>query len=205
MSKSKKILHSILRPFLWPGMICRQRNIRNKYVWISFAKKLHSLGEGSYVGANPQLHGAQYMDIGKNFRAGAGLNLQAWDSYAGETFQPCLTIGDDVMLTDYIQISCAHRVQIGDRVIAGQNVYISDNDHGDTSAATLQIPPEQRKLSVKGPVVIEEDVWIGRNVCILSGVHIGKGAVIAAGAVVNKDVPAYSVVGGIPARILKQP
>ena len=52
-------------------------------------------------------------------------------------------------------------------------------------------------------VIIEKDVWIGSNVTILAGVHVGRGATLAAGAVVNKDVPAYCIVGGIPAKILK--
>lgn len=52
-------------------------------------------------------------------------------------------------------------------------------------------------------VIIEKDVWIGSNVTILAGVHVGRGATIAAGAVVNKDVPPYSIVGGVPAKVLK--
>ena len=52
-------------------------------------------------------------------------------------------------------------------------------------------------------VIIEKDVWIGSNVTILNGVHVGRGATIAAGAVVNKDVPPYSIVGGVPAKLIK--
>lgn len=52
-------------------------------------------------------------------------------------------------------------------------------------------------------VIIEKDVWIGSNVTILAGVHVGRGATIAAGAVVNKDVPPYSIVGGVPAKLIK--
>lgn len=55
----------------------------------------------------------------------------------------------------------------------------------------------------KGDVVVDDDVWIGYRVTILSGVHIGKGAVIAAGAVVTKDVPPYAVVAGVPAKVIK--
>lgn len=56
----------------------------------------------------------------------------------------------------------------------------------------------------KGPIIIEDDVWIGTNAIILSGVRVGKGAVIAAGSVVSKDVPAYSIVGGVPARTIRK-
>ena len=55
----------------------------------------------------------------------------------------------------------------------------------------------------KGDIVIDDDVWIGYGAMIMSGVHVGQGAVIAAGAVVTKDVPAYAVVGGVPAKIIK--
>lgn len=55
----------------------------------------------------------------------------------------------------------------------------------------------------KGDIVLDDDVWIGYNVTILSGVHIGQGAIVAAGAVVTKDVPPYAIIGSVPARIIK--
>ena len=55
----------------------------------------------------------------------------------------------------------------------------------------------------KGNIVVDDDVWIGQNTTILSGVHIGQGAVVAAGSVVNKDVPPYAIVGGVPAKLIK--
>ena len=54
------------------------------------------------------------------------------------------------------------------------------------------------------PVIIEDDVWAGANITILKGVTIGRGCVIAAGAVVNKSMPPYSIIGGVPARVLKR-
>lgn len=65
------------------------------------------------------------------------------------------------------------------------------------------IREDEKPLNLDKDVVVESDVWIGRNVCLLSGVHIGRGAIIAAGAVVTKDVPPYCIVGGVPARFIK--
>ena len=60
-----------------------------------------------------------------------------------------------------------------------------------------------REAISKGDIIVKDDVWIGRNALIMSGVNIGQGAVIAAGAVVTKDVPPYAVVGGVPARVIR--
>ena len=57
--------------------------------------------------------------------------------------------------------------------------------------------------TIKGPIIIDDDVWIGYGATILSGVHIGQGAVIAAGAVVTSDVPPYAIAGGVPAKVIK--
>ena len=198
----KKFVLALAAPFYSPAVLRRKAEIRNRLAWKLQEKQLKSCGAGASVGRNFQVLGPQYISIGKSFAAGDDLKLQAWDSYAGETFTPKLTIGDNVVLTDYTQISCAQEIRIGNNVLAGQSVYISDNDHGTTDLECLQIPPMKRKLHMKGAVVIEDDVWIGRCVTILSGVHIGKGAVIAAGAVVTRDVPAYTVVGGAPAKVI---
>lgn len=93
---------------------------------------------------------------------------------------------------------------IGNGVVTGRMVMITDNSHGHThSLSELNLTAFQRPLVSKGAVVIDEYVWIGEQVCIMPGVHIGKGAIVAANSVVTKDVPPYTVVGGCPAKILK--
>jgi acetyltransferase-like isoleucine patch superfamily enzyme len=79
-------------------------------------------------------------------------------------------------------------------------VTITDNSHGRTDADSLDVPPAHRDIVSKGPVIIGKNVWIGDKATILPGVKIGDGAVIAANAVVTKDVPAKCVVAGSPAR-----
>ena len=87
-------------------------------------------------------------------------------------------------------------------MLTGKWVTITDNSHGETDKDTLGMRPQKRTITSKGPVVIGNNVWIGDKATILPGVIIGDGAVIAANAVVTKDVPAYSVVGGNRAKII---
>lgn len=117
--------------------------------------------------------------------------------------KPVLTIGNNVSIGEYSHITCANKVIIGDGLLTGRFVLITDNSHGQNSISEMEVRPLDRKVYSKGHVVIEENVWIGDKVTILPGVTVGRGAVIAANSVVSKDVPAYSVVGGIPAKVIK--
>ncbi len=90
---------------------------------------------------------------------------------------------------------------IGRWVMMGPDVLIYTRNHQWTRT---DIPMIEQGDTEPLPVVIEDDVWIGARVIILPGVHIGKGSVIAAGSVVTKDVEAYTVVGGVPARVIKK-
>lgn len=89
---------------------------------------------------------------------------------------------------------------IGKDVMMGPDVMIF---HGDHAMSRRDIPMRLQGDSISKPVIIGDDVWIGARSIILKGVRIGKGAVIAAGAVVSKDVPEYAIVGGVPARVIK--
>jgi acetyltransferase-like isoleucine patch superfamily enzyme len=89
---------------------------------------------------------------------------------------------------------------IGSDVIIAQNVVFSGLNHGYLDVTR----PIKDQTCTTGEIVVEDEVWIGANAVIMAGVRIGKHAVVAGGSVVTKDVPPYSVVGGNPARVLKQ-
>ncbi len=123
-----------------------------------------------------------------------------------------LEIGDDTVLAGAV-FMCAERVTIGKRVIVSYNVTIADCDFHprdpesrkqDAIANAPQGDRSQRPPLISRPVVIEDDVWIGIGAIILKGVHIGRGAQIAAGAVVTSDVAAGACATGNPARIIVQ-
>ncbi len=91
-------------------------------------------------------------------------------------------------------------VRIGNNVIMAQHVVLSGLNHGYEAIDT---PIRQQPVTTK-TIVVEDDCWIGANVTITAGVTIGRHSVVAGGSVVTRDVPPFSVVGGNPARLLKQ-
>ena len=107
-----------------------------------------------------------------------------------------IEIGKNVFINTCCHFQDQGCIFIGDGVLIGHNVTLATLDHG--------FAPEDRGTTYPAPIILEKNVWIGANVTIVSGVRIGENAIIAAGAVVTKDIPANVVAGGIPARILKE-
>lgn len=140
------------------------------------------------------------MSIGTGFTTGQYCRIEAANTTGSEK---SLVIGNNVQINDKCHIAALQLIDIGDNVLIASNVYITDHDHGDTTRASLMQPPARRPL-VCSPVKIEKNVWIGENVVILKGVLIGESAIVAAGAVVTKSIPAFAIVGGVPAKIIKQ-
>lgn len=122
--------------------------------------------------------------------------------YPGIKIHPAsnIHIGDDVDISWGAIIHTSGGVHIGNRVLIGFRTFISTGNH--------VIPEGKGRIFDSGhdrkPVTIEDDVWIGANTSILAGVTIGEGAIIAAGSVVNKDVEPFTIVGGIPAKLIKK-
>jgi len=109
-----------------------------------------------------------------------------------------LEIGDKSYINHDSEIRCREHISIGNNVNIAYNVLIQDSDYH------TMYDEQGRGKPHTLPIVIEDDVWIGANAIILKGVTLGKGSVVAAGAVVTKSAPAYSLIGGNPARIIKQ-
>lgn len=153
---------------------------------------------GPFIIKNPQ-----YISIGENFSSLHNLRLEAWDRYGNDSFTPQLTIGDNVCVNSDVHIGCINRVEIGNNVLMASRIYISDSSHGDITEEALSVPPLLRPLVSKGPVIIEDNVWIGEGACILPGVTVGLNAIIGANCVVTRDVPPNTVVAGVPAKVIK--
>ena len=109
-----------------------------------------------------------------------------------------LDIGSETFINYGCSISAGELVRIGPRCNIGSHVIIMDNDfHSLDPDHRLDIPPS-------APIILEENVWIGVRATVLRGVTIGAGSVVAAGSVVTKDVPPRTLVGGLPAKVIRE-
>lgn len=129
--------------------------------------------------------------------------LGCWERYGEQRFTPSITIGNHCNIGEYNHITACNSITIGDGFLSGRYVYIGDNSHGGLSVEEFRIRPIERKLQSKGEIIIGKNVWVGDKVTILAGVHIGDNVIIAANAVVTKDVQDNTIVAGTPADIIK--
>lgn len=173
-----------------------------------YKRDFRVFGKGSIIGPPVLIQGAKRISIGAGCSLKEGLTLRCYEKYeyAGlvSAFNSSIVIGDGSGIGAYSNISCVNRVEIGKRVRTGRMVMIMDNSHGNTATREdLEVPVMLRPIVSKGPVIIEDDVWIGERVCIMPNVRIGRGAIIASNAVVTRDVPPYAIAAGVPAKIVK--
>ncbi len=166
--------------------------------------KFKKLGSNSRFEKDLRVLCPENIEIGDNFVSLQRLRLEAIDRYNDEQFSPRISIGNNVTFNTDCHIGCTNLIIIEDNCLFASRVYITDLNHGDTSEEMLDIVPNKRPLISKGPVLIKKSVWVGEGVCIMPNVTIGENSIIASNAVVTKDVPANSVVAGVPAIVIKK-
>ena len=149
-------------------------------------KLLRSIGKGVHFEPNFRCEFGYNISIGNNFYA----NFDCIMLNGGG-----IEIGDNVFINACCHFQDHGGVTLGDGCQIGHNVVFATLDHG--------LAPEDRHTTYPAPIVLGRNVWVGSNSTILQGVTIGDNAVVAAGAVVTKDVPADAIVGGVPAKIMK--
>lgn len=156
---------------------------------------------GLFVGDGTLIDEYVFFDIKS---AAAKVRLGARNQIIGgvrfETgYEGHVTLGDDCFVGAHTILNGFGGITIGNNALIAGHCHIVSGDHG---FADLSVPMAQQPITGRG-IVIEDDVWLGSGVKVLDGVHIGQGSIVSAGAVVNKDVAPYSIVGGVPSKLIK--
>jgi acetyltransferase-like isoleucine patch superfamily enzyme len=114
-----------------------------------------------------------------------------------------ISLGEDVFLGVAPTLTAAGFIRIGNKVMFGPHVTVLGGNHNTGAIGRFMYDVMEKRPFDDPGVVIEDDVWVGASATILPGVRVGRGAIVAAGSVVTKNVPPYAVVAGCPARIVK--
>jgi lipopolysaccharide O-acetyltransferase len=131
-----------------------------------------------------------HLTLGKGFTAGRSLRIDIFSN--GN-----ITIGKNTQINDNCQIACNQNISIGNNVLIASKVFITDHDHDFRNSGN----PTEWSLN-SSSVIIEDGCWIGNGVHILKGVKIGQGSIVGAGSVVTKSFDAYSIIAGVPAKLI---
>lgn len=173
-----------------------------KYLrWKYWSRKFGSTRGFINIGSNVTFQNPDTIHFGSNVSIGKYSYFLPLKRFAGINYCPRITIGNGCWIGIRNSFACINSIEIGNNVLFAGYVHITDHSHGYED---ISMPVAQQPLISKGGVVIEDQCWLGFGCEILSGVHIGKHSIVAARAVVTKNVPPYSIVAGNPARIVKK-
>ena len=171
--------------------------LRFKY----WSHKFGSINGLVKIGRNVTFQNPDTIHLGKGVKIGNYTYFLPLKHYAGINYNPKIIVGEGCMIGIRNSFAAINEIKIGNHVLFAGYVHITDHSHGYED---IERPCAPQPLFSKGPVIIDDDCWLGFSCEILSGVHIGKHCVVAARSVVTKDVPPYCVVAGNPAKIVKK-
>ena len=169
------------------------------YGWM-YRLAFRRIGSGSFVSPFIQSIGLDCITLGSGSRISRNTRLLALKSYGIQQFNPQISIGNNVSVGFGCTLSCVNRLDVGDDVTIGDNVYIADSQH-DYSNPVLGVLNQPLLV---GKISIGKGAWIGYGAFVSGDVSVGEHSVIGANSVVTRPVAAYTVVAGVPARPVKQ-
>lgn len=194
----------VLLSYLWNYQLyIKMTSFYSKLYTVWLSRYFKEIGTKVRFNPNSTFRGMCYISIGSKTVFSRHCVLTAWGKYHNQIFSPVIEIGTNCHIGEYTHITSINKIIIGNNLLTGRWVTITDNSHGKCVLDELKQFPGDRDLFSRGAVIIGNNVWIGDKATILPNVKIGDGVIVAANAVVTKDVPSYTIVAGNPAVIKK--
>ena len=189
------MLNRIFRKLFLPALSKRgEHNVKHNPYKINFTDN------SSRIISPHKIDGGPHISIGSNVKVEARSWIWAITKFGKQQFNPKIRFGNNVFIGHYACITAIDCVIIEDGCLLSEHVYISDHGHGiDPKKGSPAFQP----LISKGPVIIGENSFIGYGARVLPGVKLGRHCVVGANAVVTTSFPDFSMVAGIPARMIK--
>lgn len=154
----------------------------------------------SYLGKPYSVLNTQYVEVGHNVKIKKNSRIECFSMFGGKKYDPRLIFEDGVIVGYNCTFFATQTLCIGHDTIFAGGCLVTTENHGINPISDL---PYHAQPLTSAPVVIGNGCWIGQNVCVLPGVKIGCKCIIGSNAVVNKDIPDYSIAVGVPARVIK--
>jgi acetyltransferase-like isoleucine patch superfamily enzyme len=160
----------------------------------TFCLKLAGMkvAEGTYLPKGTKVTWPHQVKLGNNCKLEHSIYFH-FDGIYSEG--PSICIGNNVFIGNNTEFNITDKIYVGDYCLIGAGSRFIDHNHGTAKEHLMR-----GQKAPKQEIIIEEDVWLGCNVVVLMGIKIGKGAIVAAGAIVNKNIPSYEIWGGVPAK-----
>jgi acetyltransferase-like isoleucine patch superfamily enzyme len=200
MRHPKLVLNDLrYRAFLFRELPERRLKLRSRLLRPYLKRRFATLGENVIIGRFRILKGAHKISIADGViiypDCSVSVEQSAWDADG-----PRIEFGRLSILQSNVTMTCAESIVLEDYASVGTNSLISDNDHiVDGSHDSVLFTPIKT-----APVRLGRGAWVGHNCVILRGVTLGEHCIVGAGSVVTKDVPAYAIAVGSPARVIGQ-
>lgn len=175
--------------------LCWSSRLKTRLFTWFISSAFRKIGPGARVCPPLRCSGLLQITLGE----GTVIHRDCWLQTIGDA--AVLDIGRFAGIGMGASISAANRITIGDYVIFGRNVFISDHAH---AFQDVGLPISTQGIDNVGPVAIGSETWLGQNTVVLPGVSIGRHCVIGANSVVNSSLPDFSVAVGAPARVVKR-
>jgi len=164
-------------------------------------KRLGALGPGSRIDPPALIIGHERIRIGTDVVIHPGSFFSVVDEHQGRTYDAQMIVGDRVVMGFDTVVACNGRIEIGDDVAIAHRVFIGDTHH---EFQDVERAPLDQGLAEPRPVSIGPRCFLGTGCAILPGVTLGEGAIVGANAVVTRDVPAHTLVAGVPAKPVRR-